>query len=145
MSKSNIFIPSSKPEAEAKELLFRSKNSLPDKRRYYYNRREKLYAILTNLVKNAIKYTEKGEIEMGYTKGNNLNFVKTQVLALTKTGRQAIIFERFIRLIFLKKPFKAWSLGLAISKAYVELLAGKISMKNEKEKDLLFILHPISQ
>jgi hypothetical protein len=27
----------------------------------------------------------------------------------------------------------------------VELLAGKISMKNEKEKDLLFILHPISQ
>jgi signal transduction histidine kinase len=37
--------------------------------------REKVYAILTNLVKNAIKYTNRGSIEFGY------NVVETQSVA----------------------------------------------------------------
>jgi len=39
---------------------------LPEKEATIKIDREKLYAILINLVKNAIKYTEKGSIELGY-------------------------------------------------------------------------------
>ena len=46
-----------KPEVEAKGIKFSLKNSLPTEEVFITTDREKLYAILTNLVKNAIKYT----------------------------------------------------------------------------------------
>jgi len=55
-----------KPEAEAKGIRLSFKNSLTATAATIQTDREKLYAILTNLVKNAIKYTEKGSIEFGY-------------------------------------------------------------------------------
>jgi hypothetical protein len=80
-------IPSSKPEAEAKELLFRSKIHCQIKTLLLQPTRKTICHSHKSREK-CHKVYEK-EIEMGYTKGNNLNFVKTQVLALTKTGRQA--------------------------------------------------------
>jgi signal transduction histidine kinase len=55
-----------KLDAEEKsiQLLYNSK-LLSDL--YLVTDREKLYAILTNLVKNAIKYTNEGAIDFGYT------------------------------------------------------------------------------
>jgi signal transduction histidine kinase/CheY-like chemotaxis protein len=129
-----------KPEAEAKGITLSFKNSLPDKDAIITTDREKLYAILTNLVKNAIKYTEKGEIEIGYTKkGKQLEFYVKDTGVGIDEDRQAIIFERFIQAdISDEKAFQGAGLGLAISKAYVELLAGKISMKSEKGKGSTF-------
>jgi signal transduction histidine kinase len=63
-----------KLDAEEKsiQLLYNSK-LLSDL--YLVTDREKLYAILTNLVKNAIKYTNEGAIDFGYTvKKKLLNF-----------------------------------------------------------------------
>jgi len=63
---------------------------------------EKVYAILTNLVKNAIKYSEKGSIELGYNlkKDNELTelefYVKDTGIGIP-LGRQEAIFERFIQ------------------------------------------------
>ncbi|NEW80416.1 MAG: PAS domain S-box protein, partial [Gelidibacter sp.] len=51
-----------KPEAEAKEITLSFKNGLPLKEANVKTDHEKLYAILANLVKNAIKYTQKGSI-----------------------------------------------------------------------------------
>jgi signal transduction histidine kinase/CHASE3 domain sensor protein/ActR/RegA family two-component response regulator len=123
-----------KPEAEAKGITLSFKNSLSEKEAIITTDREKLYAILTNLVKNAIKYSEKGSIELGYTKkGKQLEFyVKDTGIGIDK-DRQAAIFERFIQAdISDEKAFKGAGLGLAISKAYVEMLGGKLWLESEK-------------
>jgi PAS domain S-box-containing protein len=49
-----------KPEVEGKGIQFSYKNSLPLSEAIIKTDREKLFAILTNLVKNAIKYCDKG-------------------------------------------------------------------------------------
>jgi signal transduction histidine kinase/ActR/RegA family two-component response regulator len=123
-----------KTEAEAKEIAFSFKNSLPENEAVVKTDREKLYSILTNLVKNAIKYTEEGSIELGYTlKGKQLEFyVKDTGIGIDQ-DRQIAIFERFIQAdISDEKAFQGAGLGLAISKAYVEMLGGEIWMKSEK-------------
>jgi len=55
-----------KPEVENKGIQFSYQNSLPDENSYIKTDQEKLIAILTNLVKNAIKFTKEGSIEFGY-------------------------------------------------------------------------------
>ena len=57
-----------KPEIERKGILFSFKNSLPSKEAIIKTDKEKVYAILTNLIKNAIKFTYEGSIEFGYEK-----------------------------------------------------------------------------
>ena len=87
-----------------------------------------IFTILTNLVKNAIKYSEKGKIELGYLKkGETLEiFVKDTGIGIPK-DRQTAIFERFIQAdISDKMARQGAGLGLSISKAYVEMLGGKI-------------------
>jgi signal transduction histidine kinase len=49
-----------KPEAEKKNLSLKLKSSIPPTKVMVFTDKEKLYAILTNLIKNAIKITETG-------------------------------------------------------------------------------------
>ena len=93
-----------------------------------------MYAILTNLVKNAIKYTENGTIEFGcFKKGDFLEFyVKDTGIGIPK-DRQEAIFERFIQADIADKMARQGAgLGLSISKAYVEMLGGKIWVESEE-------------
>nr|NQU90171.1 PAS domain S-box protein [Bacteroidota bacterium] len=55
-----------KPEARQKNIAFSLSKALSDQEAIIQTDREKLYAILTNLIKNAIKYTHEGSIEFGY-------------------------------------------------------------------------------
>jgi signal transduction histidine kinase len=69
-------------EAERKKLKFSYKNPLPDKEVCIRSDANKINSILINLVKNAIKFTREGSIEMGYEmKGQYLEFF------ITDTGR----------------------------------------------------------
>jgi PAS domain S-box-containing protein len=108
--------------------------------------REKLYAILTNLVKNAIKYTPKGNIEFGYeivgvTGRLPLQFyVKDTGIGIPKDRQQAI-FDRFVQAdIEDIKAMEGAGLGLAISKAYAEMIGGNIWVESEPEKGSTFWL-----
>jgi len=60
-----------KPEVEEKGLQFSSEVSLPSKKAILKTDGQKVYTILANLLKNAIKYTKKGYIEFGYTQNKN--------------------------------------------------------------------------
>jgi len=64
MNSFNSFTNFFKVEVENKGIRFYLNNELPDSEATIRTDREKLYAILTNLVKNAIKYTDKGSIEL---------------------------------------------------------------------------------
>lgn len=123
-----------KPEAEVKGIKISYRNTLPVKEAIISTDDEKLYAILTNLVKNAIKYIEKGEIELGYLKiSETLEiFVKDTGIGIPK-DRQTAIFERFVQAdISDKMARQGAGLGLSISKAYVEMLGGKIWVESEE-------------
>src|SRR5664280_677317 len=57
-----------KTEAEIKGLQLLFKNSLPTKEAIIKTDNEKVYGMLANLIKNAIKFTYEGSIEFGYEK-----------------------------------------------------------------------------
>ena len=131
-----------KPEVETKGMQLFFKNTLLAKEATIKTDREKLFAILTNLVKNAIKYSEKGTIEFGYVLKNisestNHNaelefFVKDTGIGIPK-NRQEAIFERFIQADIRDVMAKQGAgLGLSITKAYVEILDGKIWVESEE-------------
>ena len=125
-----------RPEAEKKKIDLKLTKSLQNNYAVITTDRDKLNSVLINLIKNSINYTERGYIEFGY----NLNKSKTEVIFFVKdTGvgipkdRQAAIFERFIKAdIEDKMAHQGAGLGLAITRAYVEMLNGKIWLESEE-------------
>jgi CheY-like chemotaxis protein len=99
-----------------------------------------LYAILTNLVKNAVKFTNQGSIELGYEKtGRFLEFFVKDTGVGIRQDQQEIVFERFRQASeSLSRHYEGAGLGLAISKAYVEILGGKIWVESELDKGSAF-------
>ena len=101
----------------------------------------KLHGILSNLIKNALIYTDKGSISFGYSHKNNFIefYVKDTGIGVPK-NRQKAIFNRFEQAdIGDARAFQGSGLGLAISKAYVEMLGGKIWLKSEEGKGSEFM------
>jgi PAS domain S-box-containing protein len=129
-----------KPEVEKKELQLSFKNSLPLKEAIIYTDREKVFAILTNLVKNAIKYTKKGTIEFGYIKKDQfLEFYVKDTGIGIPYDRQEAVFERFIQAdIADKMALQGAGLGLSIAKAYVEMLGGQLWLESKEGKGSVF-------
>ena len=133
-----------KPEMDRKGIQFISKKALPLKEAVIITDREKIYAILTNLVKNAIKYTDEGSIEFGYNLKPESQikvlefFIKDTGIGIPK-HRQEAIFERFIQADITDKMARQGAgLGLSISKAFVELLGGKIWVSSKEGKGSIF-------
>lgn len=123
-----------KPEAENKGLKLLYRNTLSSKDTFIKTDSEKIYGTLTNLVKNAIKFTDTGSIEFGYQKkGKYLEFfVKDTGIGIPKNRLDAI-FKRFIQAdIEDKRAFQGSGLGLSISKSYVKMLGGKIWVESEE-------------
>ena len=127
------------PEAHSKGLKLTVSANLPDEKVTIQTDHNKLAQILTNLIKNAIKFTNSGSIEFGY----NSNFAETRhALSLqffvkdTGVGIPAdqteMIFERFRQgSVSLTRAYEGAGLGLSISKAYVNMLGGQIRVKSE--------------
>ena len=134
-----------KPEADSKGINFVYKNSLPTKEAYFLTDCEKIYTVLIHLVKNAIKYTDKGSIEFGYggiksatSRTQLLFFVKDTGIGVPKNRNEAI-FENFIQAdIDDKMALQGNGLGLSITKAYVELLEGKIWAESNEGRGAKF-------
>ncbi|MDZ7738231.1 MAG: ATP-binding protein [Bacteroidales bacterium] len=115
-------------ESEKKKLHLSYKAALNRDEAFIWTDREKVYAVLTNLVKNAIKFTQTGSIEFGYLKKDGFFefYVKDSGPGIPAEQKE-MIFERF------RQGSQAYTrsqegagLGLSISKAYVEMLGGKI-------------------
>ena len=96
---------------------------------------EKVYGILTNLVRNAIKFTFDGSIEFGYKKkGEYLEFYVKDTGVGIPQNQQEIIFERFRQgSESHNRGYEGSGLGLSISKSYVEMLGGRIWVESEED------------
>lgn len=94
---------------------------------------QKLNQIMTNLIKNAVKFTEKGSIRFGCQKQNSkLKFFISDTGPGIPADQRNIIFERFRQgNMNLTRKYEGAGLGLAISKAYIELLGGSIHLESE--------------
>ncbi len=104
----------------------------------------RIQQILTNLIDNALKFTESGKIEIGYTlKEENENssiqfFVKDSGIGLSKE-QQGQIFSRFTKFENDKKKlYRGAGLGLAICKNISNLLGGDIWVESELKKGSAF-------
>lgn len=93
----------------------------------------RLEQVLTNLIGNALKYTERGSIEFGYTIDKKIVtfFVKDTGVGIDPK-MQTLIFERFRQVEDNSgKKFGGTGLGLSISKGIVNLLGGSIWVESE--------------
>lgn len=121
------------PEIESKGLSLIYTTELPDQECTINTDHGKLTQILANLLKNAIKFTKKGLIEYGYfIKGEMIEFYVKDSGAGIAPDQKEIIFERFRQgSILLTRNYEGAGLGLSISKAFVEMLEGKIWLESE--------------
>ena len=92
----------------------------------------KLDSILTNLIKNAIKYTETGEIRVSCEAAQNgLKFAIKDTGIGVPANRKEAIFNRFEQAdISDTRALQGSGLGLSIAKAYVEMLGGEIGVES---------------
>jgi PAS domain S-box-containing protein len=129
-----------KPEAEAKGLTLTYTSSLTTEEAVICTDQDKFMSIYTNLIKNAVKYTEKGSIEFGYArKKKHLEFYVMDTGIGIDFDRQEAIFERFIQAdIEDKMARQGAGLGLSITKAFVEMLGGRIWVESSIDKGSKF-------
>lgn len=131
-----------------KENLDLSLN-IPDKKGIVtYTDSGRLQQVLHNLISNAIKFTEKGYIEFGYSeKENSIEFyVKDTGIGLNK-DEQRQIFDRFrYDEETITRKYEGSGLGLTIAKGIVRLLGGKIWIDSEPgEGTTIFFTIPLEE
>jgi len=122
------------------------KKGLSDKKSTILIDSNKLNKILSNLLDNALKFTNIGTIELGYKLINN-NKVPVLEIYIQDTGvgikpeDQKLIFERFVRAgEDTAKEIKGLGLGLSIANENVLLLGGEINVKSKKGKGTTFLI-----
>jgi hypothetical protein len=139
-----------KPKANEKGLEISTKCTPGDGNIFISTDSNKLNSILTNLIQNAIKYTNSGSIEFGYeiqgpwilTQPIHAECIKFFV-ADTGIGIQKslqnTIFNRFVQSNKAEtRDIEGVGLGLTISKAYIEMMGGKIWFESEEGKGSVF-------
>lgn len=128
------------PVTEEKELSLNIRCQHVDRNNQIFTDRHKLDSILINLINNAIKFTEKGSIEFGCYKDNNflVFYVKDTGIGIP-INKQENIFERFVQAdLTITRGYEGSGLGLSISKAYSEMLGGKLWVKSAPDNGSTF-------
>jgi signal transduction histidine kinase/CheY-like chemotaxis protein len=93
----------------------------------------RIYQILTNIVSNAIKFTESGDIDIYVKKVYNTYSFKIQDTGIGISPKQKDnLFKSFVQAdISTTRGYGGTGLGLSISKELVELMNGKIWVESE--------------
>jgi CheY-like chemotaxis protein len=104
----------------------------------------RLRQVLTNLVGNAIKFTEDGGVLVTATVeqrsgGHHLHLAVRDTGVGVQPEKQALIFEDFVQADSSHaRRFEGTGLGLSISKRLVEAMGGQIGVRNGAERGSIF-------
>ena len=131
-----------KSEAENQGLNFTLSNHLPGNTTFLFTDSVKLFSILSNLIRNALKFTKAGSIEVEMSKNDDLlEFTVKDTGVGIPEDKQSSIFEIFMQVdVSNTRKFEGSGLGLSISKAYAEMLGGNISVKSLVGEGSVFCL-----
>ena len=136
------------PAAKNKDISFtiHYSDNMPD---FFSGNRAAIYRILLNLVGNAIKFTEKGSVDLQVTINENPSSPRQCIakFMVNDTGigiaedNQKIIFDRYTRLSpSYERLYEGAGIGLSIVKRFVEELGGEICMTSEVGKGSRFLV-----
>ncbi len=142
--------------AEEKNLPF-TVEVAPEAAKTIYTDPKRLLQILKNLLSNALKFTDRGEVKLtieratsGWSKDHPVLNSADSVVAfrVTDTGigiaqeQQQIIFEPFRQADGTSsRPYSGTGLGLSISRELSRLLGGEIGLESEPGKGSTFTLY----
>ena len=132
-----------KDELEKKPKIDLEINKEVKNGNYIYLDRSRIKQVLSNILSNAFKYTDKGKIEIGYKlqdKDNILFFIKDTGIGVEQ-NKQDIIFDSFRKTDDSStRLYGGTGLGLSISKALVKLMGGNIWVESELNQGASFYL-----
>ena len=123
-----------KQKVEAKGLALNRVFCVPEEQAFIKTDRSKLYTIMSNLIENALKYTKSGYIEYGCSIEKNFVqfYVKDSGIGISECKRK-VIFSSFVQAdVSRSRSYEGSGLGLSISKAYIEMLGGKIWVESKE-------------
>jgi len=140
-----------KTKVQSKNLMFNQISTINDSEACIITDETKLMQILSNFLSNAVKFTEKGKIEIGCARQDSFLqfYVSDTGVGISKQYHQ-FIFEKFKQVEHKNSKFYSGNgLGLTIAKAYAEMMGGNIRMESEPGKGSVFFLaipfHPASR
>ena len=128
------------PEAEKKGLQLILAEFFVRNDRMIRTDQNKLDSILSNLIRNAIKYTDQGTILLGGgIQGKMIEFIVKDTGIGIPENRLNAVFNRFEQADLMDRRARQGSgLGLSIAKAYVEMLGGNINVSSAVGKGTIF-------
>jgi len=105
----------------------------------------RLRQIITNLIGNALKFTDKGKVTMSISKKRTLKTKDILLFEVKDTGigissgQRKNIFDKFAQAdVSTTRKFGGTGLGLAICKQLVDLMGGQIGVKSRLSKGSSF-------
>ncbi|MEO8876133.1 MAG: ATP-binding protein, partial [Polyangiaceae bacterium] len=104
---------------------------------------QRLEQILKNLLSNALKFTEKGEVRLTVspTEGNRVRFVVKDTGIGIPPEHRIAIFEAFRQVdATIQRKYGGTGLGLSISRDFALLLGGTLEVESEEGKGSTFTL-----
>jgi len=129
-----------RPEAKKKGIEFSFCNDLKDSNVSIKTDSNKFQIILIKLIQNAIKFTKEGFVVFKCERKNGfIEFVVDDTGIGIHPNRRKQIFRKFVQAdnSYIRN-FEGIGLGLAITKAYVELLGGKILVRSKTDRGSQF-------
>ena len=123
------------------ELIFDRGDNLP---RYIYTDGVKLRQILLNLLGNAIKFTPVGHVILSINSTQNNDTDYTLKFTISDTGKGIAqeelskLFEAFSQTDSGKEAQEGTGLGLVISRQFVQLMGGDITVESELHQGTTF-------
>src|SRR5665647_223139 len=128
------------PQARQKDIELKQTTTTLDL--YVTSDANKCRHILQNLIANAVKFTEKGKVEVrSQQNGTNIEISVTDTGIGISEIHQPHIFDEFRQAdSSTSRKFGGTGLGLAIAKKYANLLGGTISVKSTKDEGSEFML-----